>query len=92
MNKKVATQWQVYILLASDGRLYTGITTDMIQRWKKHNAKKGAKFFYGRNPISLNYLEGGHSRSSASQREYKIKQLSRSQKWQLILEHYGPQQ
>lgn len=83
-------EWQVYILLSSDGRLYTGITTDMIQRWRKHCSKKGAKFFYGRKPIALNYLEGQHTRSSASQREYQIKQLTRLEKWQLILNNYGP--
>lgn len=84
------TDWKVYLLLASDGRLYTGITTNMIQRWEKHCSKKGAKFFYGRKPIALNYLENGHTRSSASQREYQIKQLSRKEKWQLITENYGP--
>jgi len=84
------THWLVYILLTSDGRLYTGITTNMVQRWRKHCSKKGAKFFYGRKPIALNYLEGEHTRSSAGQREYQIKQLSRLEKWQLILNHYGP--
>jgi len=84
------TGWQVYILLASDGRLYTGITTNMAQRWQKHCSKKGAKFFYGRKPVALNYLEGEHTRSSVSQREYQIKQLTRAEKWQLIVENYGP--
>jgi len=82
--------WLVYILLASDGRLYTGITTNMAQRWGKHCSKKGAKFFYGRHPIALNYLEGQHTRSSASKREHQIKKLSRKEKWQLILNNYGP--
>lgn len=82
--------WKVYILLASDKTLYTGITNNMAKRWHKHCSKKGAKFFYGRSPVALCYLEGEHDRSSASKREYQIKRLSRAQKWQLILDHFGP--
>jgi putative endonuclease len=89
-NKK--NNWQVYILLASDQRLYTGITTNIVRRWQQHQQKKGAKFFYGRHPIALTYLEGGHNRSTASQREYQIKQLTTAQKWALIYQNYGPLQ
>ena len=83
-------EWSVYIIQASDQRLYTGITNNMINRWRKHHQKKGAKFFYGRSPLALCYQESGHCRSSASKREHAIKQLSRQQKWQLIIQHYGP--
>ncbi|MEO0442244.1 MAG: GIY-YIG nuclease family protein [Pseudomonadota bacterium] len=80
------------MILASDQRLYTGITTDIRRRWQQHKNKQGAKFFYGRKPIALCYLEGDHDRRSASQREYAIRHLSRDQKWQMIIEHYGPAQ
>lgn len=73
-----------------DGALYTGITNNMSARWHKHAHNQGAKFFRGKHPIALCYQEPDHSRSSASQREYYIKQLSRSQKQQLILQAYGP--
>jgi putative endonuclease len=82
--------WKVYILLTSDHKLYTGITNNMVKRWQQHCAKKGAKFFYGRKPVALCYLEDGHNRSSASKREYQIKALKRSQKWQLIVKNFGP--
>ena len=78
------------MILASDGYLYTGITTDIGRRWRQHGSKQGAKFFYGRKPTALLYLEGNHSRSSASQKEYEIKQFKRPQKWQWSLQHYGP--
>lgn len=84
------SDWQVYIILASDKRLYTGITTNMPRRWQQHCEKKGAKFFYGRHPTALCFLEGEHTRQSASQREYQLKKLTHKQKWQLILQHYGP--
>jgi putative endonuclease len=82
--------WCVYILQASDGKYYTGITNNMVARWQKHHNKTGAKFFRGRIPIALCFQEPEHTRSSASKREYQIKQLNKNQKQQLILQHYGP--
>jgi len=82
--------WCVYILYASNGQLYTGITNNMVARWKKHSNNTGAKFFKGKKPIALCYQEPNHDRSSASKREYQIKQLSRANKFALIYQHYGP--
>ena len=85
--------WYVYILKASDERLYTGITMDMTRRWKEHsgsdqeNSKssgKGAKFFRGRRPQSLLFLIESLSRSTASKEEIAIKSLSRKDKLALI--------
>jgi len=76
--------WQVYIILCSDGSLYTGITTDRDRRFRQHAAGRGAKYFRGRQPVRIVYLEGGHSRSSAGKREVKIKSSSRVEKMQLI--------
>lgn len=45
---------------------------------------RGAKFFRGRKPLQLAYIESGHNRSSASRREAAIKQLSRAAKLQLL--------
>ncbi len=67
--------WQVYIILCSDDSLYTGITTDVDRRYAQHLAGTGAKYFRGRSPRRLVYLEGGHDRSSASRREAQIKRL-----------------
>ena len=82
--------WCVYMLKTSDQKLYTGITNNMLARWEKHISKKGAKFFRGRSPIALCFQEPNHSRSSASKREHQIKQLSKQQKQQLVIQHYGP--
>ena len=80
-----STQWFVYIIKTSDNLLYTGITTDIARRWSAHSSGKGgAKFFRGRKPQRLCFLEGGHNRSSASQRESTIKKMSRSEKLQLM--------
>jgi len=76
--------WQVYIIESSDSKLYTGITKDLEQRWEAHLNGKGAKFFRGRQPQKLCYLEAHDNRSSASQREAAIKQLSRKEKLAMI--------
>ena len=82
--------WQVYIIEASDSKLYTGITTDIVHRWVSHDAGKGAKFFRGRKPKKICYIESGHNRSSASKREAEIKKMTRSQKQTLInSSHYA---
>jgi putative endonuclease len=70
---------------ASDGSLYTGITTDIERRWREHSTgARGARFFRGRSPRALAYLERSRDRSSASRREVLIKQLTRRQKLALI--------
>jgi len=76
--------WCVYIILCSDDSLYTGITTDVSRRFGQHANQKGAKYFRGRMPKELLYLEPGHDRVSASKREIAIKSMSRRQKLQLI--------
>lgn len=76
--------WQVYIIFCTDNSLYTGITNDVDRRMMQHGASRGAKYFRGRGPQQLVYLESGHSRSSASKREAAIKKLKRAEKEVLI--------
>jgi putative endonuclease len=76
--------WFVYIILCSDASLYTGITNDVQRRFEQHTDGRGAKYFYGRRPERLVYLETGHDRSSATRRELRLKKLSRRQKTRLI--------
>jgi|TARA_B110000114_G_scaffold96122_1_gene101308 putative endonuclease len=77
--------WWVYIILASDNSYYTGITVDMARRWNEHlYSPKGAKFFRGRKPKQLVYLQACQNRSVASSREAAIKKLSRINKIKLL--------
>jgi len=76
--------WQVYIILCSDGSLYTGVTTDMARRFSQHAEGTGAKYFRGRQPLQVVYLESDHSRSSATKREAQIKAMNRAGKALLI--------
>jgi putative endonuclease len=77
-------KWQVYIIRCSDASLYTGITTDLQRRLSRHAARRGARYFRGRRPEEVVYLETGHTRSSASRREAVIKKLERVHKLRLI--------
>lgn len=91
-EKQQATEWYVYIIRCSDASLYTGITTDVERRFAEHGnhkgkqkgVKKGAKYFRAKSPEAIVYVEGGHTRSSASQREASVKKLSRQEKLLLV--------
>ena len=72
--------WMVYIILCSDNSLYTGITTDIARRFRQHAAGKGARYFRGRQPLRVVYLETDHNRSSAASREAAIKAMTRNEK------------
>jgi putative endonuclease len=76
--------WRVYIILCSDGTLYTGISSDPERRFAQHDGRRGARYFRGRCPVRLVYLEGGHDRGSASRREAAIKKLPRREKLKLL--------
>lgn len=76
--------WSVYIIQADDQSYYTGISTDTERRFKQHIDGKGAKYFNGRKPVKIVYLENDHTRSSASIREAEIKKLTKKDKIKLI--------
>ena len=77
--------WSVYIIRAGDGSLYTGISTDVERRLREHReGRRGARFFNGREAVEVVWVEDGHTRSSASRREWRIKQLTRAQKLALV--------
>lgn len=71
--------------------MYTGIARDVEKRIAEHNADKGtgANYTRARRPVVLVYQEPAEDRSSASKREYQIKQLSRTEKLALILKSGG---
>ena len=78
--------WIVYILLCSDNSLYTGITTDVERRVEQHAVGRGAKYFRGRKPKKLLYIEVGYNRGEATKREAEIKKMSRAEKLRLTVE------
>ena len=82
-------QWYVYMVRCADNSLYTGIATDVDRRVAEHNStgNLAAKYTRARQPVSLAYHETLESRSEASQREYRLKRLSKKAKEALIQEY-----
>lgn len=74
----------VYILKCRDNTLYTGYTNDLENRLAKHESGKGAKYTRGRGPFQVMLVEKYPTKEEAMQREYKIKQLKRKDKFELI--------
>lgn len=74
----------VYILTCQDRSLYTGYTNDLQKRIRMHEQGKGAKYTRGRGPFEISYICQFASKSDAMREEYRIKQLSREEKLDLI--------
>ena len=74
----------VYLLRCSDDTLYCGWTTDLEKRLDAHNNGSGAKYTRSRRPVELVYFEEYDSKEEAMSREWKIKQMSRKHKMELI--------
>ena len=78
-------EWSVYIIQSDDNSLYTGISKDPQKRFEAHKQKKTqAKFFRGKVPKNIVFVESGHTHSSALKREASIKKLSKEKKLILI--------
>ena len=74
----------LYILRCADRTLYIGTAKDVRRRVAMHNAGKGAKYTRPRRPVRVVYQEGPMTLTRALQREYQLKQLTRTQKLALI--------
>ena len=82
----MASQWFLYMIECADGRVYTGITTDVERRFAEHSAGgvKGAKALRGKGPLKLVFKQPMDDRSAASIAESAVKKLSKQQKLLLI--------
>lgn len=76
----------VYVLYCNDQTLYTGYSTDVINRFLTHQKKKGSKYtkIAKRHPLKICYIAKYNDKSSALRAEYAFKQLTRKQKINLI--------
>ena len=78
--------WNVYLIRMNNGRLYTGITTDVDRRFKEHceGGPKAAKALKGKGPLKLVFSAQVADRSKASVLEATIKKLSKAEKEALV--------
>ncbi len=77
------SNWTLYIIKCRDGSLYTGITTDLAKRLKRHNEGKAAKYTRGRRPVKLVHSELFDNVSLARKREIEIHSFPRKKKLKL---------
>ncbi len=85
MIEACTNQWEVYIIQAKSGKLYTGITNNIERRFAAHHQRqKGARFFYFSEPDKIVFRENCANRSEASKREIAIKKMKRPEKLALI--------
>ncbi|WP_188804812.1 GIY-YIG nuclease family protein [Sporolactobacillus putidus] len=76
--------YSVYILECTDGSLYTGYAADVRKRFALHCSGKGAKYTRSHKPLRVVYEETLPDKSSAMQREWTIKHLTKREKEALI--------
>lgn len=76
--------WEVYIVRATNGALYTGIARDADRRFEDHANGRGAKFFRVSEARDLIFREKHESRGEAQRREAAIKRMRRAEKLALI--------
>jgi putative endonuclease len=72
--------WTLYLLECRSGAYYAGITNDLDARFKAHCEGKGAKYTRSNPPVRILASRRFRGRSRASQAEYALKQLPRSEK------------
>ncbi len=80
MTTKTTSDWFVYLLECLNGKIYTGITTNVEARFNKHLAGKGAKFTKMNPPSHIMASKQCENRSEASKLEYQVKQLTPAKK------------
>jgi putative endonuclease len=78
--RKIPNPWFVYILECENGRLYTGITTDLDRRFQEHRSGQGAMFTRLNQASRMLAALSCKDRSEASKREWAIKQLGAKEK------------
>lgn len=77
-------RWFVYLARCADDTLYCGITNDLEARFEAHNAGRGARYTRTRTPIQLIFSRWCMSKGRALSLEYRVKQLPRAKKEQLV--------
>ena len=78
--------WFLYLIRCRNGRLYTGITTDVERRFEEHESgnKKGSKYLRGKTPLKLVMKKRVGNRSMALKVEAKVKKLPKTKKELLV--------
>lgn len=77
-------KWSLYMVRDNQGRLYTGISTDVSRRFSEHQSGKGARALRGRGPLQLVWQQAVGDQGSALRLEYALKQKNKAYKEALV--------
>lgn len=72
--------YYVYMLLCDDGSYYTGYTSDLRSRLRRHQKGQGARYTKMRRPQRIVYARRFATRRAAMKKEREIKALSHDRK------------
>lgn len=72
--------WWVYMLICRDGRIYTGVSNDVVARYLTHLRGKGATFTRLNPPERLIAAAPIGTKAEAMKGEYALKQQRRAEK------------
>jgi len=84
LGEDTGVSWFVYVARCADDTLYCGVTNDLEARLAAHNAGKGARYTRTRTPIEFVVVRRCTTKGRALQLEYRVKQLTRTQKQELV--------
>jgi putative endonuclease len=78
--------WYLYLVRTEDGRLYTGIATDVDRRLEEHRrgVGRGAKSLRGRAPLEVVYRCKIGDRATALRAEHRVKRMTKAAKERLV--------
>lgn len=76
--------WFIYLLLCKGDKLYTGITTNLTERFTRHSTGRGAAFTRSFPPIKMLAAHPYPDRSAATKAEIAMKKLRPKQKLKTI--------
>lgn len=82
--------WFVYMLRCADGSLYTGVTNNLPNRLRAHNAGRGSKYVRSRLPASLAWSRVVGDKGDALREEARIKGLPKAKKEAMLRWGTGP--
>jgi putative endonuclease len=74
----------VYLLRCADGTLYCGWTTDPERRERQHQDGTASRYTRRRRPVEIVWVKEVADRSAALREEWRIKQLTRDEKWAIV--------
>ena len=85
--------YYVYILRCADNSLYTGTAKDIKKRLNEHfnQSKKRAKYTKSHTPEKVEAIWKCQNKSEALKLEYRLKELTKSEKESLIKDNVAPE-